>query len=105
MSCDYDFVENDTNSVLRITAKDAAGVIIDLTGGSVDLKFKDAAGALKTKTMSISTPETNGVATYQFSAGELLPPIMYCSVKITDTSGKFVHSNCILKLKIRPLLT
>ncbi len=101
MPCDYDFVENDTGSVLRITCTDRAGNVIDLTGATVTLKWNDATGTLQQQAMAINAPATAGIVQYKFAAGELFSPSMYFSIKIQDSGGGVVHSNCVVNTKIR----
>lgn len=101
MSCEYALVEGDTGSVLQITCKDQNGNVIDLSGATVILKWRDQLNALQQQAMSIISPATNGQIKYQFGAGEIFPPAMYFSVKITDSSGGIVHSNCVVQVPVR----
>jgi len=105
MSCEYDFVEGDTGSILRITCKDKSDQVIDLSGADVVLKWNDSTGVLQEKNMTINSPATAGIIQYSFSAGELYPPSMLFSVRITDSSGGIVHSNCVIKTLVREALT
>ena len=68
----FKFTELDTGSTLKVTCKDdATGVVIDITGFTVQLLYKIGSSVLQTKTMTI-TDGSNGIATYKFLAAELL---------------------------------
>lgn len=81
------FVEGDTASVLRVTCKNKSGAVIDLSGATVDLRWKNRAGALVEQEMSVLSPATNGLAEYQFGASELEPDLMSFEVQITTSGG------------------
>jgi len=92
MPIGYSFVTGDTGSILKITCKDAqTEAAMDITGSTVRLKWKDAAGVLVTKVMDIVTP-LQGIAQYQFAVGDLIAPKMRLEVEITDASGKVFSS-------------
>ena len=98
------FVSGDTGSKLEVTCKDDdTGVVIDLTGSTVKLKWLDAAGALQTKTMTI-TDAVNGVVDYQFLATELISTQMKFEVEITDSGGKVLHSIELIREDVRAVL-
>jgi hypothetical protein len=83
-----DFVSGDTGSSLSVPCTDAEGNAINLTGCTVFLRWKDASGALVSKTMTIDD-EASGLCSYKFEAGELFAPSMDFEVQIKD-SGDFI---------------
>ncbi len=98
------FVSGDTGSKLEVTCKDDdTGVVIDLTGSTVKLKWLDAADALQTKTMTI-TDAVNGVADYQFLANELIETQMKFEVEITDAVSDVLHSLELIRENVREVL-
>lgn len=97
------FVAGDTGSKLELTCKDNdAGTVIDLTGSTVVLKWKDA-GSLIDKVMTI-TDAVAGIVEYQFLADELIAPKMRFEVQITDGTGKVLHSLELLRETVRAAL-
>lgn len=85
---DYQLVAGDTGSLLRVTCtNDDDGAAIDLTGATVALRWKDAAGTLVSRTMSAVAPATQGIAEYQFAATELIAPTMSFEVQIARSGG------------------
>lgn len=101
----YQFVAGDTGSKLEVTCKnDADNTAINLTGATVKLKWKDAGGALQTKTMTI-TGAVAGVAEYQFLTGELFAGTVDYEVEITDADGKIIRSLDLLREKVRAVLS
>ena len=99
-----DLVTGDTGSVLSVTCKDSAtGVVIDLTGATVKLRWEDAAGTIVSKTMTVTTPAT-GIATYQFATTEIFAPKMKFEVEITDSGGKIVSNLALIELTVREQL-
>lgn len=100
---DYDFVEDDTNSKLKVTCtRDDTGAAINLTGATVTLKYKINAGTLATKTMSVEDT-TGGVASYTFTSDELAPGIMVAEVQV-ESGGKVVSSLEPMRFTIRERL-
>jgi hypothetical protein len=89
----YKLAQGDTGSKIRATCKnDSDGSLIDLTGATAHLLWRDGTGALVTKTMTIVGAPTAGVAEYLFAAGEIFPPQMSFRVRITDAGGKITHN-------------
>ncbi len=102
----YQFVAGDTGSKLKVTCKnDADSSVINLTGSTVKLKWKDSGGTLQTKTMTVLTPATNGQAEYQFAANELYAGTVNFEVEITDSGGKIIRSLDVIVEKVRAALT
>lgn len=98
------FVSGDTGSKLEVTCKDDdTGVVINLTGATVRLKWLDAAEALQTKTMTI-TDAVNGVADYQFLADDLFGLQMKFEVEITDSGGKVLRNIELIRENCRAAL-
>lgn len=101
----YQFVAGDTGSKLRVTCKnDADSSVIDLTGATVKLKWKDSSGTLQTRTMTLLTPATNGQAEYLFLPGELFAGTMDFEVEITDAGGKIIRCLDLIPEKVRSSL-
>lgn len=101
----YQFVSGDTGSTLKVTCKnDGDSTIIDLTGATVKLRWKDSSSTLQTRTMSIVNPATSGIAEYQFLAGELFAGLMNFEVEITDSGGKIIRCLEIIAEKVRAAL-
>ena len=100
------FVSGDTGSELEVTCKDDdSGVVIDLTGSTVRLKWLDASDSLQSKTMSIVGAATDGVAKYKFLADELIPPQMHFEVEITDAGGFVLHNLELIRESVREALS
>ncbi len=93
MAKGFPFTEGDTGSVLRITCRNYDGSVIDLTGATVKIRWKNKAGTLVSKSMAIVGAPSNGVVEYQFAAGELLAPKMELGYRITDSSGNTISSS------------
>ena len=99
---DYDFRAGDTGSKLRVTCKDSqTEVAINLTGAAVKLQWRKADATLASVAMTV-TDAVNGVAEYQFLAGELTSPAMDFSVEITDSGGKIVKNVNAIYKTVRP---
>ena len=96
----YDFVSNDTGSILQTTCVDSTNAAIDLTGSTVHLQWKDNTGTLQSKIMTIVTA-ASGIVKYQFAAGELIPGVMEFEVQITDSSGYITTNVTLISLTIR----
>jgi len=97
------FVENDTGSVLEITATDdVTGVVINLTGSTVKLRYKIKTALAVEKTMTIDAVPTTGKATYQFLAGELSPGPFRGEVEITGAGGDVTTSLTDIEFNIKP---
>lgn len=102
MSHQVEFVQDDTGSKLAVSCRDnATQEVIDLTGGTVRLRYRIAGGELQVKVMTITSP-AEGVAEYLFLAGELAPGVMRAEIEITDVSGKVVTSVEAFLFQIRP---
>lgn len=100
----YEFVQSDTGSKLQVTCKnDNDNSVIDLSNSTLELKWVDAAGALQTKTMTV-TDAANGVAEYLFSGSELEAGKMSFEVEIT-TAGKVISNLDLIKVTVRAELT
>lgn len=79
----YDFVENDTASVLVVTlVNKQTRVPIDLTGSTVRLVYTIDAGVTQSRVMAIVTP-LSGICQYQFITGDLTPGKMEAATEIT----------------------
>lgn len=101
----YQFVSGDTGSTLKVTCKnDSDNAVIDLTGATIKLKWKDSSSTLQTRTMTIVSPATSGIAEYQFLAGELFAGLMNFEIEITDSGGKIIRCLEIIAEKVRAAL-
>ena len=101
MADGYDFVENDDGSILRITCYNDDQSVIDLTGATVVLRWRNSSGAMVERNMTIVGAATNGIAEYQFSLGELFAPKMHFGYRITDANNNNVSSRKLDTLSIR----
>lgn len=93
----------DTASSLAVACVDDSGTAIDLTGCSVNLRWKDEVGAVQTKAMTVSDA-TAGECTYQFGADELFSPGMSFEVEIEDISGKKLSNVDLISVTVREQL-
>ena len=99
------FVSGDTGSELEVTCKDDdTGLVIDVTGSTVKLKWIDKAAALISKTMTI-VDAVNGVVKYRFLANELIAPQMKFEVEITDSGGDVLHILELIRESVREVLS
>jgi|WetSurSiteA1Bulk_404760.scaffolds.fasta_scaffold16651_2 hypothetical protein len=84
-----EFVAGDTNSKIRFTFKKASdGSALDLSGATVDLRWKIGAGILTTSAMTV-TDAAGGVAEYLFTTGQLVAGTLTAEGRVTS-GGKFV---------------
>lgn len=105
MSASFNLVSGDTGSKIRVTCKnDSDESIIDLTSKTVNLKWKNAAGVLQTKQMTIINPATDGKAEYQFVTTEIYPDKMKLEVEIIDSISNKIRSLDLISLKVRTAL-
>jgi hypothetical protein len=100
-----DLVAGDTASVLTVTCTDKGpATVIDLTGATVQLRFRLNGGARTDVSMTIPAPATDGIATYQFGAGELSVGQFAGEVVITDAVGTIKKILDIIRLTVRAAL-
>lgn len=94
-------VAGDTGSTISVTAKRANGTVIDLTGYAAAFTFKvNGLLALKTVAMTVQSPASDGVVTYQFLGTDLPTQvaansdtcILVGEVQITDGGGNVLTS-------------
>lgn len=105
MSSIYDFVSGDTGSIYERTCKnDNDSTIINLTGATVKLNWKDSGGVKQTRTMTI-TSAVNGIVEYHFTATELFAGTMNLEVEITDSGGKIIKSLDLYPARVRGALS
>lgn len=101
---DYQLVEGDTGSKLRVTCKDnILDQPIDLTGAAVALNWKKTDGNLVSKSMTIVDTAT-GLVEYQFLAAEIEIPKMNFEIKITDSGGRVIRSLQLIHVPVRTAL-
>lgn len=102
MTTSYDLVTGDTASVLRVTCKNRqTKVALDLTACTVHLHWINKSGVLVQRVMTIESPSTAGIVSYQFAAGEIESSTMKCEVQITNSSGKILTLLAPIELKVR----
>jgi len=102
----FKYVQGDTGPQLRLTLTDEdTGTATDLTSATVKLHFKaaGAASVLYTKTLSILSPPTNGIAVVNWTTGQLDYPAgtYQGEIEITRGSGTIETLYDIIKFKIR----
>lgn len=96
----FDFVTGDTGSSLSVPCTDSNGDVIDLTGCSVELHWKDASGAAVVRNMTIDD-ETGGICSYKFADGEIFAPAMSFEVQITDAGGFIITTPDLMTVTVR----
>lgn len=100
-------VKGNKGSVLEVVCKDdATNTVIDLTGMTVNLRYRIAGGALKTRAMTVVTPQTGdnkGKATYQFTAADDLYAAgeFAGDVDVVDGSSNAVTNLDTISLQVR----
>lgn len=99
----HSFVEGDTARKLTLTLRDAAGKVLALTGMTVELQWRNAAGQFIEREMEVIDAD-NGVAEYQFADGEIESPMMSFEWQVTDTSGNAIHSTKLFHRLVREAL-
>ena len=102
----FKYVQGDTGPQLRITLTDEdTGTATDLTGGTVRMHFRAAGSTtlLFTKTLTISSPATAGIAIVAWSTGDLDqdPGTYHGEIEVTRASGVRETLYDIIKFKIR----
>lgn len=85
------------------TIKDQDGVVVDLTGGTVQLKYKIGSGSVQTKSASITTPAA-GTVEYEFGSSELTSGILKYEWVFTDAASKPFTSSDVFIQEVRPVL-
>jgi len=101
----YDFVEGDTNSVIRVTIiNKQTRAVIDLTGATVRFRFSIDAGPLKVPVMTINAPATDGVCQYQFVVGDLTPGTMDAAIEVTFGDTTILSQLDQFKFQVRTKL-
>ena len=96
-----EFVQDDSGSKLEITCQnDDDKSVIDLTGATVKARWKDKAGTVVEKTMTV-TDAASGIAEYQFATGELEAGTTGFEIEITDAQGGIIKNLNLLLVNIR----
>ncbi len=98
-----DFVSNDTGSTLLVTCTDDSGAGINLSGGTVRLRWQEAAGTVADKTMTIVSAVA-GTCSYKFLTGELFSPGMAFELEITDSGGFKLSNVDLITVNVRAQL-
>jgi hypothetical protein len=101
----YDFVEGDTNSVIRVTITNKqTKTVIDLTSATIRLVFSIDSGPVKSPIMTIVSPSTNGIVEYQFVTGDLTPGTMTAAIEITFSDTTILSQLDSFKFNVRAKL-
>lgn len=87
----YHFVQSDNKVSLQVTCTDSAGVVINLTGCTLNLRWKTLDGTVSNRAMVIDNAVA-GIASYVFLTGELVPPTMEFEVTVTKADGTVLTS-------------
>ena len=102
----YDLVAGDPGSKLVVPCKDnQTQGVIDLTGKTVQIRYKIDAGALQIKTMTVQAPGTDGKAEYQFGVGDLTPGTMEAEVRLQNGLSDQITSVSTMRLSVRAALS
>lgn len=88
----FHFVQADNKVRLQVTCTDSAGAAINLSGASVNLRWrKKSDGLVENRAMTIDNA-ASGVVSYLFLTGELVPPTMEYEVTVTKADGTVISS-------------
>jgi hypothetical protein len=98
-----EFVSGNTASELKAICKDGDESTIDLTGCTVKLRWKEAAGVVADRDMTIISAAA-GTVKYRFLANELYAPSMAFEIEITDASGNTVSNPHLVAVTVRAAL-
>lgn len=102
----YELVAGDLGSKIVVTCLDSdTKAVLDLTGKTVQLRYKIDAGTLTTKTMAVQAPGTNGKAEYQFGASDLSAGTMEAEVRVQPGQSDQVTSRETLHVSVRSPLS
>ncbi len=106
MADTFKYVQGDTGPQLQLTLTDEdTGTATDLTSGTVQMHFRAAGSTtlLFTKTLTISSPATAGIAIVAWASGELDqdPGTYHGEIEVTRASGVRETLYDIIKFKIR----
>lgn len=106
----FDFVQDDTLSKVETALVDEdTSVPVDLTGGSVSLRFvfirpgDQAISVPQDRAMTVTSAAT-GECEYQFQTGELVPGTLRVEVSATLASGKVITTKRFTEFKVRARL-
>src|SRR5258706_6898122 len=89
-----DFVVADGNSTLVATILQRDGNVKDLTGHTVQLKYRIGQTPYTAKNMTVRSPTSGGVVEYKFAPADLANEgVLYAELEITQTSSGLIVSN------------
>jgi len=99
----YDLTAGDAGSILRVTCKDQeTDALIDLTGKTVKLRYKLNGGTLQVKTMTVASPNTDGIAEYQFAPADIpVAGTIEFDIRLNEGAGDQLTSVQLDELRIR----
>ena len=98
-----DFVVGDSNSKLVAVLLRRNGAAIDLTGRTVNLRYRIGVTTYSAKAMTIVQPPSIGTVSYLFAAVDLANEgIMYAEIEVTETAtGKILSNSSIEEFIVR----
>lgn len=109
MNIKYDFAAGDTLSKLSIVFGDADGVVQDISGATVELRFRillggeRTPGALVIRTMTVDDGP-GGAASYDFTEHDLQEGVMRCEFVVTLADGRVGKSLEVVDFAVRGAL-
>jgi hypothetical protein len=100
-----DFITSDNLGIFERQLIDAkTGNPFDLTGFTPQLCYRVNAGTLKTRTMVVGTPSTNGIVQYYWTTGDFdAPGNVEAEIKLTK-SGSSLTTKDVIKFTVRNAL-
>lgn len=103
-----DVVAGDSGTLLRVSLSNKqTRQPVDLSGATVNLKYRIDGGPLETRAMTIVAPATSGIAEYRFASSDLVlgagvsHGLLRYEIEVTDAGGKITTSLDIVSLTIR----
>lgn len=95
-------VAGDTGSTLVVLCREhATQTPIDLTGKTVQLRYRIDEGPVVVRTMTVQPPATAGRAAYQFTGAELTAGTLVAEVRIQPGQADQLTSLELLYLPVR----
>lgn len=89
-----DFVVGDSDSSLVATLIRRDGSFFDLTGHTVNLRYRIGSTTYPTQIMTLLSPLTAGRVSYRFESADLNNEgIMYVEIHVTETGSGHIVSN------------
>lgn len=101
---DDQLVVGDKASKIRVTCKDSAGQIIDLSGKSAKLRYKIDGGTLQSRDMTVTAPLA-GLAEYQVGATDVTPGLLVGEVRLNEGLADQLTSSHVFAIAVRAPLS